>query len=182
MNKSIVASAIIIVLGIISATYIWSSYSRYQIVGSSGDIAFQVDQKTGSTWVLKEHSKSNHESKQIDVKNDMVFLSNENKAKVYLRASLRFGDKSYGLKPSLSGKIYNGSNYILSEIIVVFQYKDGSLSFGHPNPREYVAEVNIKPLTVGTVYIELMSDINVFGNDKISDYNWSVVKALGYVE
>lgn len=59
-SKIIVAVAIILSITNLASINIWSSNHRYDIV-AGGDIGYQLDRKTGETWILRGIKKISHQ-------------------------------------------------------------------------------------------------------------------------
>lgn len=76
---------------------------------------------------------------------------------------------SYG---SFSGKIYNGSDWTVTELIfrVVAKEKDGSIRWD----RKFKKSITIEPLSTSSF------GISVTGNEDISSFDWYIEEALGY--
>ena len=58
-NPAIVAAAIVLAAGLVIASHVWSSHNRYYII-STGNMAYEVDRKTGETWFLSRKNKEPH--------------------------------------------------------------------------------------------------------------------------
>jgi len=52
MNKTVVAVVAVVAVACLIGLYIWSSHNRFYIMTGSKGVAYEVDRKTGESWVL----------------------------------------------------------------------------------------------------------------------------------
>ena len=51
MNKTVIAVVVVVAVACLIGLYIWSSHNRFYTTGSQ-DVTYEVDRKTGKSWVL----------------------------------------------------------------------------------------------------------------------------------
>ena len=54
---AIVIPAFLLSTGIVIATYIWTSHSRYYLAETGGNFAYEVDRLQGKTWFVQARRK-----------------------------------------------------------------------------------------------------------------------------
>jgi hypothetical protein len=142
----------------------WPTLYRYDKVISGGTtVPIRMNRLTGYTeiflgreWIPEETEKNS--SMQMLPGNEIV--------KIAGNASLGFG--------SFSGKIYNGSNWVIKQLRfrVVAKEKDGSVMWN----RSFNESITIKPLSTDSFFID------VTGSEGVASYDWYIDGALGYVD
>ena len=132
MNKTVVAVVGIIAVVLLIGFYVWSSHNRYYIMMSSRGVAYEVDRKTGKSWMLLDKKKIPHE----DITRREEELPPVEAAKVEGNAHL-----SYGF---VAGSIYNGSTWTLTRIIVniTAMEQDGSVRWS----RDFSENIKVESL------------------------------------
>ena len=161
MNKTVVA-----VVGIVSASclvglYIWSSHNRYYIMTSDRGIAYEVDRKTGESWMLYGVRKLPQRGRQKEEQ-----LSHTVAGKITGNASM-----SYGV---FSGKIYNGSEWVITRVVVNVSAKEknGNIRWS----RDFSEIVTISPLTTESF------SITVLDSEGVKESLWNIKEVFGYKE
>lgn len=165
MNKTIFFIAILLVVGTIVTIYIWSSYNRYYIMTGKEGIAYQVDKKTGKTWVLRGTQKIQQEDPEsLDKYNKEKELPYMEQLKITGNAGLSFG--------SFSGKIYNGGSWTVTLVLINVTAKEnnGSVRWS----RDFSEKILIEPLSTNYFSITLT------GSEGITDAPWYIKKVYGY--
>lgn len=165
MNKTAIwVTAIVAVAGVI-AFWIYSSHNRYYIMTSSQGIAYEVDRKTGNSWALIGERKIQQESPDVKERQERP-LPYDERTKVTGNAGLNYG--------SFSGKIYNGSTWIITRIVVNVTAKeqDGSVRWA----RDFSDDVKINPLETGHF------SVTVTGDEGVKDAPWNIKEIYGYQE
>ena len=160
----------VVVLGILaltalSAFYIWSAHNRFYIMSGSQGIAYEIDRKTGETWMLRGGNKTPHNWPQSRAKS-VEEIPPFDSAKITGNAGLGSG--------LFSGKIYNGSSWTVTKIIVTVTAKEenGSTRW----TRDFAHDIQIQPLTTASLYI------TVTGEQGIKEAPWAIKSAWGYKE
>lgn len=165
MNKTVIAVVGVVAVASLIALYIWSSHNRFYIMTGSQGVAYEVDRKTGESWMLYGASKipqqGGGESRQKE--EELPFAA---ATKVTGNAGL-----SYGL---FSGKLYNGSDWVVTRVIVSVSAKeeDGTVRWS----RDFSEAVTIRPLTTESF------SITVAGEQGIKEAPWNIKKVFGYKE
>jgi hypothetical protein len=160
----------VVVLGILALTalgafYIWSAHNRFYIMSGSQGIAYEIDRKTGETWMLRGGNKTPHNWPQSRAKS-VEEIPPFDSAKITGNAGLGSG--------LFSGKIYNGSSWTVTKIIVTVTAKEenGSTRW----TRDFAHDIQIPPLTTASLYI------TVTGEQGIKEAPWTIKSAWGYKE
>jgi len=108
MNRTVLAStAILAVVGLL-AYLLYLQNSRYSTTGTEKGYAYVVDRKTGESWLLAGEQKVAHE--QTKPTQGIVDLPSSELQKIT-------GNGGFG-HGSFDGKLYNGSDWTISEIVV----------------------------------------------------------------
>ena len=163
MNKTAVSIAAILAVATVISFYIWSSHNRFYIMPSSQGFAYEVDRKTGRSWALIGANKIEQEMPDTKKRSERPFSDSE-KVKITGNASLGYG--------SFSGKIYNGSELVVTRVVinVTAKEEDGSVRWN----RDFSESVLIKPLET-----EAFSVV-VAGDHGIEDAPWYIKEIYGY--
>ncbi len=165
MNKTVIAVVGVVAVSCLIALYIWSSHNRYYITTGSEGVAYEVDRKTGESWGLRGGLKilqqGKGESRQKE--EELPFAA---ASKITGNAGLSYGQ--------FSGQLYNGSDWIVTRVIVSVSAKDedGTVRWS----RDFSEAVTIRPLT--TEYFS----ITVAGGQGIKEAPWIIKKVFGYKE
>jgi hypothetical protein len=165
MNKTVIAVAAIVAVACLIAFYIRLSHNRYYIMTGSQGVAYEVDRKTGESWMLYGYRKiaqqGGGESRQKEQE-----LPYAEASKITGNAGL-----SYGL---FSGKLYNGSDWTVTRVIVSVSAKeeDGTIRWS----RDFSEALTIKPLTTESF------SVRVAGEQGIKEAPWNIKKVFGYRE
>ncbi len=164
MNKTVIWVVAIIASACVAAFYVWSSHNRYYIMTSSKGIAYEVDRKTGKSWALIGTRKIAQESPDIKEKSERP-LPYAERAKVTGNASLSYG--------SFSGKIYDGSSWTITRIVINVTAKDedGSVRWC----RDLSDDLEISPLETGHF------SVTVTGEHGIKDSPWYIKEVYGHL-
>jgi len=167
MNKTVIAVFGIVAVASLIAFYIWVSLNRYYVTTGSAGVAYEVDRKTGESWMLhgdkKIRQKGGGESRQKGEE-----LPYAEARKVNAR-----GEVSHG---AFFGELYNGSDWAVTRLILNLSLKeqDGSVRWS----RDYSKAVTITPLTWGEFTIV------IGGEDEMKNTDWTInnIKMFGYKE
>ena len=161
MSKTIVtvvgilttASAIIIGL------YILASHNRYYITAGDKGIAYEVDRKTGESWILFSDGKESHQVNLEDRRKEELFPT-EVSSMITGNAQINSSSKW------LEGELYNGSDWVVTRVIInvsVVQKNDGTVL----KSRDFSEALTIKPLTVKSFSIKVLGKE---GTKDVPDY------------
>lgn len=165
MNKTVIAVVGIVAVACLLGFYIWASHNRYYITTGSQGVAYEVDRKTGESWVLygerKVPQRGGGEARQKERE-----LPYETSSKITGNASLAYG--------SFSGRLYNGSDWVVTRVVirVSAKEKDGTVRW----TRDFSEIVTIKPLTTESF------SISVTGDEGITKAPWNIEKIFGHKE
>ena len=130
-----------------------------------GGIAYEVDRKTGQSWMLygarKTAQQGNAPSRGIVP--PVQQLPDVEVKKITGNAKIEY--RKFG------GRLYNGSNWRVTRIVVTLtaKEKDGSVRWA----RDYSENVTLPPLTTEDFSIEII------GDEGIGEANWVVKEAFG---
>ena len=171
MKKQVILLAITITISI-SVTVIigWNMYlrnNRYHLVRSIKGIAYEIDKKTGKTWVIIGDIKKIHkESLSIETSKENIIFPSAQKIKVTGNARLRNG--------SFFGELYNGSNWTIKEVLflVTVIEKNGSIRWA----RKFKDQLVILPLTTESFTVK------VIGDENIGYFEWRILEIWGTKE
>lgn len=165
MNKTVIWVTAIVAAAGVMAFWVYSSHNRYYIMTSSKGIAYEVDRKTGKSWALIGGRKIPQESPDIKEQPEQI-LPYAERAKVTGNAGLSYG--------SFSGKIYNGSTWTITRIVVNVTAKeqDGTVRW----TRDFSDDVKISPLETGHF------SVTVTGDEGVKDAPWNIKEIYGYHE
>ena len=165
MNKTVVAVVGILAAACLIGLYTWASHNRYYIMTGDQGIAYEVDRKTGESWMLYRSHKVPHRGGREDRhKEDQ--LPYPASSKITGNASL-----SYGV---FSGELYNGSDWVVTRVLVNVSAKedDGTVRWS----RDFSETVTIKPLTTESF------SITVTGGEGVKETPWTIKEVFGYKE
>jgi hypothetical protein len=164
MNKTAIGIAAIIAAAAVVGFYIWSTHNRYYIITSSNGIAYEVDRKTGKSWVLFGGRKIEQESPDTQDRPEHPLPLAE-KEKITGTAGLGFDE-------TFSGKIYNGSSWVVTRAVmnVTAKEEDGSVRWS----RDFSADLKIKPLETASF------SVAVTGERGIKLATWNIKEIYGY--
>lgn len=162
MNKTVVALAVVIAVILLVGFYIWSSHNRYYIMTGSEGVAYEVDRKTGESWMLYGGRKIPQEGPSS--KRHQEPLPHAEASKVTGNAALSFG--------SFSGKIYNGSSWTVTRIVINVTAKEADDTVRWS--RDFSENVTVSPLSTESFYV------SVTGAHDIKDAFWTIKQVFGY--
>ena len=164
MNKTLVTVALILAVAALVGWYMYLENNRYELVGTQKGIAYEVDRRTGTTWTVYPGSKKVHEEPSSqNADRSLLKFSDADVNKVTGNAGLSYG--------SFSGKLYNGSDWIVREVIfhVAAKEKEGETRW----TRRFRKKVTILPLTTTDF------NLNVVGDKGIGSIDWGVMEVYG---
>lgn len=163
INMTVPLALVVVVLAALCAFYIWSSHNRFYIMAGSQGIAYEIDRKTGETWMLRGVSKTPHDTQEPGGKAVEELPPSEG-GKITGNAGLGSG--------YFSGKIYNGSSWTVTKIIVTVTAleENGNIRW----TRDFAYNTEVQPLTTASLYIE------VTGEQGIKESSWTIKSAWGY--
>lgn len=159
---------ILIILGIVAVTavaavWIWSSHNRYYMMVGDKGIAYEVDRKSGETWMLHGNVKKKHVDPDDRRKEEQPLPSHE-QSKVTGNGSLSNG--------IFSGKIYNGSNWHITRVVLTVdaQEEDGTSRW----KRDFSDDAKVSPLSTG------LFKITVIGDSGVKKAPWAIKQIYGH--
>jgi len=164
-SKMILAVISILTVAGLVVFYIWSSHNRYYIMSGSEGRAYEVDRKTGQSWLLYGARKIEQQGDEESHRKDAE-LPFEQASKITGNASISYG--------SFSGKLYNGSEWTVSRAIlsVTAKNESGTVLW----TRDFSTSLNIKSLTTGSF------DVSVAGDYGVKNVDWNIKSVFGYKE
>ena len=149
------------------ACFVWPTLYRYSYLRSGGSSCpVRIDRFSGHAEILTGSGW-----RPLGRGNDVAKVRKEEELppeeadKITGNAGLAYGSL-------FSGKIYNGSSWVVSRIVVNIsaKEKDGTIRWS----RDFAAPVTIPSLSTGTI------SISVTDGKGIQDAPWSMVKVYGY--
>ena len=164
MNKTVVIVALVMAIAGLVGWHMYLENMRYELVGTQIGVAYEVDRKTGTTWMVKLDKKTVHEEPYSkDANSRLIQLSKADIGKLKGNASLDYG--------FFSGKLYNGSDWIVHEVVfyVVAKEENGATRWA----RRFREKVRIPPLTTEDF------QIRVTGEEEIGSFNWKILEVYG---
>lgn len=164
MNKTVIAIVGILAVAGLIAFYIWSSHNRFVTLSGSQGVAYEVDRKTGQSWMLLGSRKIAQQATD----------ENSNDRELPLQDAAKISGTA-GIGPGyFSGKLYNGSGYTVTRVVLSVSAKDeaGKIKWS----RDLSTTISIKPLTTSSFFITLTDDYGV------KDASWSLKSAFGFQE
>ena len=163
MNKTVVGSVVILVIASLIGLYMWSSHNRYSVTISSSGTAYEVDKKTGKSWLLVGTDKV----AQKDIIEQVIPYKEAEK----ITGSARVGGNGY-----FSGKLYNGSNWTVTKIFFIVSVSETKNM--EPNSlkwsRTFSEEMTINPFSTKSFSIPVIDDQGIKG------FSWGIEKVVGY--
>lgn len=163
-NKTLISVVAIIAFAGLIGWYIYLQNVRYSVSGTQGGIAYEIDRKTGDSWTIYPGTrvKNTGGNQERDTEEYKKFPVDE-QIRVTGSANLSYG--------SLSGKLYNGSNWTVKEITVNVKAieKDGNTRWN----RQFRDLVTIAPLTTESFSVKTV------GDSDIGSFEWSLVQVNG---
>lgn len=109
MNKTAITALCLVLFTVIICLYIWSSHNRFYIVHGDKGVAYEVDKKTGQSWMLRGGSKYLHTSDDVKRKKEKQ-LPLSVTGSITGNAGLNNG--------KFEGKLYNGSDWVITRMII----------------------------------------------------------------
>lgn len=156
--------AIICATLILSGLLFWPTLYRYDKMTLQGDtLPVRIHRLTGYTeyflmgkWIPQEGQEKSKQSKILPL---------EEQTKVTGNAGL----SGYG---SFSGKIYNGGNWTITDMIirVIAKEKNGNVRWD----RKFRETQVISPLSTASI------DIDVTGDENVASFEWNIEEIRGY--
>ena len=164
LNKTAIAIVFIVGVFALIAYYLYLTNNRYYILTSEKGVAYEVDRRTGDTWVLHGTTKRLQEEYR-PVNRRLKAIPYPDKSKITGNGSLGYG--------SFSGKLYNGSDWTVKEVVfqITAKEEDGSVRWS----RQLKKEITIEPLS--TEYFS----VTVSGEQKVGSFTWHLDQARGYL-
>jgi len=160
---ALVIGLAIITTGGLLAFALYLNNTRFYMMTSSGGQAYEVDRRTGRTWILRGDSKT----EQLDP----AAIEPGLKAIPFFdvhrhltgRANLEWG--------KLSGSVYNGTDWTVKRIVfsVTIKEEDGTVRW----TREYATNVRIPPKSSSE------TTFDVTGAGDFGSWSWSITEAYG---
>lgn len=165
MNRTIVAVVAILAAACLIGLYIWTSQNRYYIMTGDRGVAYEVDRKTGQSWMIFGEDKIPHQQETKSLHNEQ---------KLTAPASLLVTGNARLLNGSFRGKIYNGSDWTITRVVIKITAKeaDGATRWS----RNFSHSLTILPLSA-----EYFS-FNVTGDEGVKDAPWVIDQVFGYKE
>ena len=135
MNKTVVAVVAVVAVAALIGLYIWSSHNRFYVATVSQRVAYEVDRKTGESWMLLDDQKTPMQGRD-ESRHEEQELPNTAAKQVTGNAGL----SSSG---TFSGKLYNGSDWVVTRVIlnVSANEEDGTVRWS----RDFSDAVTIRP-------------------------------------
>jgi hypothetical protein len=151
-------------IAVLTGFYIWTSHNRYHLMAGAEGVAYEVDGKTGQSWMLrgankvphKEASQSQHKEQELP----------------YGEASKITGNAGLQYETLFSGTLYNGSSWVVTRVIIEVSAKEANGTVRWT--RDFSTTVTIEPLRTGEFAFQ------VPGAYGLKEAPWSVVKVFGY--
>lgn len=165
MNKTVVAVVGILAAACLIGLYIWASHNRYYIMTGDSGVAYEVDRKTGESWMLYGGKKIPQQG-GIESRDKEQELPHAEATKITGNASLSNG--------YFSGKLYNGSDWIVTRVVINVSAKEEDESVRWS--RDFSENLTIKPLTTESF------SFAVTGDHGIKDAPWGIKQVFGYKE
>lgn len=167
MKKTVII-VVLVIVGVLIGVAIYFSANRYYVIPGANGIAYEVDRKTGNTWVLQGASKSLQ--KGNDQTKTLSSLPQEEIQKITGKG--KFDDfTSVGGRYCFDANLYNGTSWHIQEITVTITAKnqDGNVRWA----RQYKHSLDIEPLSETEFFIDV-SDI------KDATAEWRIDDVRGY--
>jgi len=163
MQKTLIAAVSIMVAGMSLVFFIHSSFNRYSLFTAKDGKTYEVDKRSGRTWLLDGKKKVPVED--IDASRPIleeIEMTKDEVAQIAAEARLSNG--------TFLGRIYNGTDKPLTRVImrVTAKETDGTVRWS----RDYTEGLFIKPLTTGHF------NISVTDGDNLGDVSWVVTQAF----
>jgi len=143
----------------------WPTLYRYDKITISGNsFPVRINRLTGYTEYFTLNKWVPAEGQQKKIKGIKVPI--EILSEITGNASISYG--------AFSGKIYNGSNWTITNITfrVQVKEKDGNIRWN----RKFNESIQITPLSTSSF------SISVTGDQGIDTFDWDVVEALGFMD
>lgn len=167
MNKTAVAIAAIFAVACLIAYYIWSSHNRFNIITGPQNVAYEVDRKTGESWLLAGARKIPQQT-EAEIRKKEQDLPGFEARKITGNASLK---QQYG---TFSGDLYNGSDWTVSKVVINVSAKEHDGKFRWS--RDFSVPVEIKPLSTSSF------SVIVHNCQGIGEAPWSMRTVSGHRE
>jgi len=167
MQKTILGITALIVFGAVVAYCSYLDHNRYKVTSTSNGIAYEVDTKTGKSWMLAGATKTQQEDRIVVEK--AAKLPHEERTQLHGTAAV--SNINY-----IECNIYNGSNYKVTELYVRDTVKNGAGD-------DEINRVYMMSPTYGSSGMPLR--ITEFTTDlgfklKCHKWSWVITKAIGF--
>ncbi|HVM60088.1 MAG TPA: hypothetical protein VMV72_04410 [Verrucomicrobiae bacterium] len=162
MNKTLVAVVGILCLSGLVGLYIWTSHNRFYITRSTEDLAYEVDRKTGQSWMLEGEVKKLMTGNVEAAPPEPTEQELPTDEALKINGTAHIDDLGY-----LTGSFYNGSTWKVSRVVVTLSQGDGVDS----STRDYSEDIDIYPLTTRDFSIEIIGQKSL--------KSWRVKQAFG---
>ncbi len=163
MQKTILTAVSIMVAGMTLIFFIQSSNNRFSIVTADNGQTYQVDKRSGQTWLIDGKKKIPVEDPNAPRPILEEFeMDAKEVAKLSVEARLSKG--------TFLGKVYNGSHIPLTRVVLKVTAKEpnGTLRW----TRDLTEGMFVKPMTTGRFAM------SVTDGDDLGEVTWTVVKAF----
>lgn len=165
MNKTTVVVVGIVATALLIGLYIWSSHHRFYIMTGDRGVAYEVDRKTGQSWMLYGGKKIPQEG-PMESRHKEQELPHGDAAKITGNAGI-----SYGM---FSGRLYNGSDWVVTRVVINVSAREADHTIRWS--RDFSEAVTIRPLSTESF------SITVAGELGITNAPWTIRKVFGYKE
>jgi hypothetical protein len=166
MNRTAIAIVALVITGTLGGTYLYLSSNRYYIIPAAEGMAYQIDRKTGETWLLVgderiPHNKADLQGAEPELRS---FPAVEGAKVVGTGAFDKYG--SY-----FEGELYNGSAWYPREVVITILAinRDGQTRWVH----QYKGDFHAEPLTAGYVKISV-------ADAKGASCSWRIDEVRGF--
>ncbi|MDA1050608.1 MAG: hypothetical protein O3C40_09020 [Planctomycetota bacterium] len=154
LNKTAIAIAMIVATISLIGYYLYLTNDRYYILTSGMGVAYEVDRRTGETWVLHGSTKR----RQVD--QSLEAMPDSDKSRITVEnAALTF--------ESFSATLHNRSEWTVEEL--VFQIITDEQSM------QLKKAIKIEPFS--TVRFSITTDV---GDGASRRFNWELQQVRGY--
>lgn len=161
--KALVLVVLILSFAGLFGYYLYLNNNRYEILKSERGIAYELDKRTGKSWIIIGEEKKPH--KKFDDIEIPQTIPVEEQEKITGSASI-----SYRF---FKGNLYNGSNWFITEMTVKIEVKEknGKIRWA----RSYNTEISLSPLHSDEFIFEIL------GDDKNGEMSWGIENIKGYL-
>ncbi|WP_432823491.1 hypothetical protein [Trichloromonas sp.] len=163
MQKTLITAVSIMVAGMALIFFVHSSNNRFSLLTAADGQTYQVDKRSGRTWLIDGKNKIPVEDPDAPRPLLEEFeMAAKDLEKLSVEARLSKG--------TFLGKVYNGSNIPLTRVVlrVTAKEPDGSLRW----TRDFTEGMFVKPMTTGRFAM------SVTDGDDLGEVTWTVAKAF----